>query len=126
MKYASKFQQISSRLKWENVALTEMFYIRLKKIVKDEISWMKRSDELSEMIEIAIRINNQMYERQMKRNKDRNVSFQSWYKANSDKIKKSYLRTYFREMDLNATQHKQQSYKKNGKFWSRKRELSPA
>ena len=124
--YASKFQQISSRLEWEDAALTEVFYTGLKEHVKDEISRIERPDELSEMTETAIRIDNRIYERQMERNRGRSTSFQPRYKANSGKTKKPYPGMYPREMDLDATQHRSHPRTKNGKFKPRQGKLTQA
>jgi Retrotransposon gag protein/Zinc knuckle len=103
--YASKFQQILSRLDWEGNAITSEFYNGLKDSVKDEISRMDRPEDLAEMIETAVRIDNRIYERQMERTRGR-TAFQPRYKANSSKSKNPYPGLYPREMDLDATQHK--------------------
>jgi Retrotransposon gag protein len=103
--YASKFQQISSRVEWDDAALNATFYTGLKDHVKDKIARMKRLEELAEMIDTAIRIDNRVYERQMERTRGR-APFQPRYKANTSRFKKPSQGLYPREMDLDATQHR--------------------
>jgi hypothetical protein len=65
-KYAAEFQQILSHLDWDNEALADQFYYGLKDNVKDEISRIAHQpQELSKMIETAVRIDNRLYERHM-------------------------------------------------------------
>jgi hypothetical protein len=51
----------SSRVEWDNATLNITFYIGLKDHVKNEITRMKRLEELVEMINTIIYINNQVY-----------------------------------------------------------------
>jgi hypothetical protein len=62
-------------VKWDNATLNATFYIGLKDHIKDEIIRMKRLEELAEMINIVIRIDNQVYKWQIKRIRGR-ASFQ--------------------------------------------------
>jgi hypothetical protein len=49
------------RVKWDEAALTDIFYTSLKDHVKDEIARGDRPDELANMIKIIIYINNRVY-----------------------------------------------------------------
>jgi Retrotransposon gag protein/Zinc knuckle len=65
--YAAEFQGVASKLDWEDDALGALFYRGLKEGVKDELARMERSDELSQLITQAIRIDTRLYERQQER-----------------------------------------------------------
>lgn len=66
--YCTKHQQISSHLDWNDEALADSVYQGLKDEVKDEIAKIpKRPDSYLKMIEIAVRIDNRLYERRMER-----------------------------------------------------------
>jgi molybdopterin converting factor small subunit len=67
-RYASEFQQISSHLEWDDEALADKYYQGLKDDVKDDIARIaKRPDTLSGMIEVAVKIDNRIYERKMEK-----------------------------------------------------------
>jgi Retrotransposon gag protein len=108
IEYISKFQQVSSRVEWDDVVLIATFYIKLKDHVKDKISCIKRLEELINMINTAIYINNQMYKRQLERTRGR-TSFQPYYYINISKTKKASLELYSKEIDLDTTYHKKRT-----------------
>ncbi|EEH43876.2 uncharacterized protein PADG_00165 [Paracoccidioides brasiliensis Pb18] len=58
-----RIYQTSSHLDWDTEALASQFYQRLKEEVKDEIAREKNKlNTLQGMIELAVQINNCMYE----------------------------------------------------------------
>src|SRR5436190_22867619 len=61
--YAAEFQQHASRVDWNDGALTAQFYRGLKDPIKDEIAKSDRPLELNKMMNLAIKIDNQMFER---------------------------------------------------------------
>jgi Retrotransposon gag protein/Zinc knuckle len=113
--YASKFQQISSRLDWDDAALTAKYYLGLKASVKDEIARIERPDDLIKMVETSIKIDSRLYERQMERGRKGSIIFsQPKNRANSSKSRQLPRNYYPREMDLDAT-HKRKFTAKNRK-----------
>jgi len=74
-KYTSEFQQLSSRLDWDDSALAARFYYGLKEIVKDEISRTDRPTTLAGLTDLAVKIDNRIYERQMERGQQRKPVF---------------------------------------------------
>ena len=67
--YAADFRRFSSRVTWGDSALKSQFYEGLKESVKDEIARDERPDNLDDLIELATRIDNRMYEQQLERTK---------------------------------------------------------
>jgi RNase H-like domain found in reverse transcriptase/Reverse transcriptase (RNA-dependent DNA polymerase)/Integrase zinc binding domain/Chromo (CHRromatin Organisation MOdifier) domain/Retrotransposon gag protein len=66
--YAAEFQQYSFRTSWNDDALMAEFYKGLKDSVKDEMARMEnRGKTLQQMITVAIRIDNRLYERSLER-----------------------------------------------------------
>lgn len=65
--YTAEFQQYMGKTDWNDEALKAQYYRGLKDVVKDEISRSDRPDDLQEMIEMAIRVDNRMYERSLER-----------------------------------------------------------
>jgi len=61
------FQQIASRLQWDDHALVAQFYLGLKENIKDELAKEERPDDLQVLITKATRIDNRFHERQMER-----------------------------------------------------------
>jgi hypothetical protein len=66
-KYKAEFQSLSARVSWNDEALAAQFYQGLKDAVKDEIARQDRPKSLSSMIELAIKIDTRIWERQMER-----------------------------------------------------------
>ena len=66
--HVAKYQRIITALTVDEETLAEGLYNTLKEEVKDEISRMtKRPKTLSEMIEVAVRINNQQYKQRIEK-----------------------------------------------------------
>ncbi len=51
------------RIKWNDIALITKYYLELKNFVKDELTRIKRLDELKSLIGTFIKINNRLYKR---------------------------------------------------------------
>ena len=65
--YASKFQQLAVQTQWGAVPLVAQFYKRLKDRVKDNVARVNRPSQLQSMITLAIRIDDQQYERELEK-----------------------------------------------------------
>ena len=82
--YVTDFRQIISILDWDDEVYVSLFYWELKDEVKNKLAKIKWSDNLDDMIKIAVWIDNCLWKRQQKRKK-RN----SWRKQhNHNKNKK--------------------------------------
>ncbi|KAF6805928.1 reverse transcriptase domain protein [Colletotrichum sojae] len=66
-KDGSEFRQITSKLEWGDEALIAKFYQGLKEDVKDELARTDRPDELHLFIDMAVKIDNRLYERRLER-----------------------------------------------------------
>jgi len=53
-------------IKWKNKTFTLQYYWELKDIIKDEIVWMNRSENLQRMIDVFINIDSQQWKWWMK------------------------------------------------------------
>jgi transposase InsO family protein len=69
--YASEFQQTISHLDWDEEAYVAIFEDGLQEEVKDELIKVDRPTELSRMIELAVKIDNRLYERRRERDNTR-------------------------------------------------------
>src|SRR4029077_14117146 len=65
--YASRFNQIASRLEWDDAALMAQFYRGLKEEIKDEVARRDRPETLEALVAMATKIDSRNYERQMER-----------------------------------------------------------
>ena len=67
--YSISFQHIAANTKWNDAALISQFYQKLREKVKNEIVKIDRSNDLQKMIIKTVFINNQQYERRLKKGK---------------------------------------------------------
>lgn len=65
--YTSLFQQHAVRVAWNDESLRAQYYKGLKDAVKDEMARSDRPENLGLMMEMAIRIDNRMYERTLEK-----------------------------------------------------------
>jgi hypothetical protein len=65
--YAASFQQLAAKTQWGKAALQHQFYIDLKDGVKDEIARSEKPDDLQELIALAVKIDNRIYERSLEK-----------------------------------------------------------
>src|SRR5436190_7063672 len=65
--YAADFRQIASVLDWDDEAYVSLFYRGLKDGVKDELAKIEWPDDLDDMVTIAVRIDNRLWERQQEK-----------------------------------------------------------
>jgi hypothetical protein len=65
--YAANFQQLAAKTKWGKAALQHQFYVGLKDTVKDEVARSDKPDDLQELIALAVKIDNRMYERSLEK-----------------------------------------------------------
>jgi len=64
-KYSSDFQQLASRLDWDDSALAARYYFGLKDAIKDKM--MEPPSGLEELIKQSIQLDNRLYERKLER-----------------------------------------------------------
>lgn len=68
--YVSKFRQITSKLEWDDAALMDKFHDGLKEDVKDAIALTDWPEDLTDLITLAVKIDNRLYvRRQAKKGK---------------------------------------------------------
>ena len=65
--YTAEFQQHATLTNWGDEAICDQYYMGLKDHVKDEISRSNKPNDLKEMIKLAQKIDNRLYERQLKK-----------------------------------------------------------
>jgi hypothetical protein len=66
-KYTAEFQRIIGKIDWNEEALIAQYYQGLKDSVKDELARQNRPDTFNAMVQIAVRIDNRLYERKLER-----------------------------------------------------------
>lgn len=104
-KYTSEFQQLSSRLEWDDSALAAKYYHGLKENIKDEIARTERPSELKDLVDLAAKIDNRLYERQLERGQQRRTVFHT--NIGKRQAPTPIARgTYPIEMELDATHFK--------------------
>jgi len=65
--YASKFQQLASKLGWPDEPMMAQFYAGLREDVKDELVKEDRPESFAAYVQRAVRIDNRLYERRMEK-----------------------------------------------------------
>lgn len=65
--YVAEFQQIISHLNWDEETYISFLEDGFKEDVKDELARMERPNTLKKLIDVAVRIDNRMYDRKMRR-----------------------------------------------------------
>ena len=65
--YAAEFQRIAAYLDWNDSALCSQFYFGLQESIKDELCRDERPISLTPLMQLAIRIDTRLYERQVER-----------------------------------------------------------
>lgn len=68
-KYTVEFKRLQAKIDWNDASLMAAYYQGLKDRVKDEIARRDRPNDLHEMIEIAVQIDNRLYEREQEKQK---------------------------------------------------------
>lgn len=71
--YASEFRRVMHETKWNEEALASIFYQGLRDDVKDELCKLERPESLAKYMELAIKIDNRLFERRQE--KKRSSSF---------------------------------------------------
>jgi hypothetical protein len=66
-RYTTEFKQLQSKIDWDDAPLKTAYYNGLKENIKDEIAHNDRPDTLKDMIELAVRIDNRLYERALEK-----------------------------------------------------------
>jgi hypothetical protein len=66
-KYTTEFRQVTIYLEYDDEPLIILFYRGLKEEVKDNLIREKRPDEFTDYMEMAVAIDNRLYERRMEK-----------------------------------------------------------
>ena len=61
-RYTADFKQLQAKIDWDDAPLKTAYYNGLKENVKDEVSRSNRLDSLLDIVKLAVRIDNQLYE----------------------------------------------------------------
>ena len=96
-KYTAEFQQYSVKTGWDDEALKYHYYRGLKDHVKDDLVREEETDDLKELIELAIKIDNRHFERTLEK--------KGYYEKKYSPGKKTYQRDSYgtTPMELDAT-----------------------
>ena len=73
------FRQIASILNWNDKMYVSLFYWELKNEIKDELVKIEWSNDLDDMIKIAVWIDNWLWKRQQ----EKRIMFSLWQKETS-------------------------------------------
>ncbi|OMH83846.1 Retrotransposon-derived protein PEG10 [Zancudomyces culisetae] len=65
--YATDFRRLSTLTHWNDSALCSQYYEGLKEEVKDLLARFDRTNNLSELIDLSIKVDNRLFERQLER-----------------------------------------------------------
>jgi hypothetical protein len=65
--YTAEFQQCATRTGWNEEALKAQYYRGLKDSVKDEMARSGKPEDLNAMIDLAVRIDNRLFERSLEK-----------------------------------------------------------
>lgn len=106
--YSSTFSKISSLLGWNDVALRAQFYAGLKSEVKDALAMLPEDPkDLNALSEMAIRLDNRIYERKMDKKRNTSSLEDKKYYSNKDTGVRPTLRPVLQndpmDIDINAT-----------------------
>ena len=115
--YASEFQQVISQLDWDDDAYLARFEEGLKPEVQEKLIWMERPDSLNKMIEQAVKIDNKLFDFNVRRknhsgNRYQGNSKTDKYKANDRRQAQPKSQGYsdpygLQPMELDAAQHRE-------------------
>jgi transposase InsO family protein len=75
--YTAEFMQLAAILQWEDYALIPYYDHGLKSHIKDELARIDRPDTMEKLIDVAVRIDNRLYDRQMEKRE-----IEGWKKGN--------------------------------------------
>ena len=103
--YVAMFQSIAVNIQWDDYSQTSQFYQKLKKKIKNNIIREEKSIFLRIMIEIAVKIDNRLYERRMKKTSKKIV----YAKTTKVKVKKDSYESKFMKIDA----IRKKSFKRN-------------
>ena len=93
--YTAHFTRLSAATNWEDAALTAMYYIGLKDVMKDKITRGDQPDNLRAMTIMAIRIDNRLYEQCKEKgqttysDKQKTTAYTSGHKRNKNQHRNS-------------------------------------
>jgi Ty3 transposon capsid-like protein len=83
--YASEFRRVMHETKWNEDALASIFYKGLRDDVKDELCKLEKPDSLVKYMELAIKIDNRLFERRQEKKRSSSI-------LNSSQVPHSYIK----------------------------------
>ena len=101
--YASKVQQLAAQTQWGAVSLVAQFYKGLKDRVKDNVARVNQPSKLQLIIILAIRIDDQQYERELEKKSTYNFGKTDRYQKSPKKNQYGMV-----PMELDATEKRNQ------------------
>ncbi|EHA47056.1 hypothetical protein MGG_17620 [Pyricularia oryzae 70-15] len=107
--YAAEFRRLATRLDMTEETKILQFYQGLKSEIKDEVSKLDRPEDFLEYVELAIKLDNRIYERRQEKQGGQRVFVTSIRQANTG-------RKY---------QHPQPIYHRNNGGWQQPRHMAP-
>ncbi|EHA56905.1 hypothetical protein MGG_16167 [Pyricularia oryzae 70-15] len=107
--YAAEFRRLATRLDMTEETKILQFYQGLKSEVKDEVSKLDRPENFLEYVELAIKLDNRIYERRQEKQGGQRVFVTSTRQTNTG-------RKY---------QHPQPTYHRNNSGWQQPRHMAP-
>jgi Domain of unknown function (DUF4939) len=119
-RYAADFRRFAAKTEWNKGALRAQFYKGLKDSIKDEMARTERPDELDKMIDLAITIDDRLYERQLEKRGGGTANF-GGYRTGGTKPQKSQPYYGPMPMELDAAQRQHQRPKPSKQEMDRRR-----
>ena len=109
--YVTEFKQLQARIDWDDAPLKTAFYNGLKEQIKDELIHHDKPDDLQELIELATKIDNRMYERMLQKKQKHSAT------PNIGRYRKSHGPQYDRDGDVVMADRVQEKkpFKKSGR-----------
>jgi hypothetical protein len=114
-RYTADFKQLQSKIDWDDAPLKTAYYNGLKENIKDEMAHNDRPETLKDMVELAVRIDNRIFERaQEKKSQPRPII------ANTGRSRRFHVARRDRDGDVIMDIDKVQEYKKGPRKDARK------
>lgn len=119
--YTGEFRQLQAKISWDDAPLQAAYYNGLKETVKDELTHHNETESLEALIELAVRVDNRLYERQMEKRGSGKIPYQ-----NTANIKRPRKEQRDRDGDIVMADkaHEKRQFKKKNKHNQRNDGLS--
>src|SRR5882672_6099661 len=99
--YASDFRRLSSLIEWNDAALSNKYYVRLKENIKDYLTCYDKPETLDELITLSITADNRLYERYLE--KRHGSDYNSFKNTNETYTADPKPSQYYEPMDIDGT-----------------------